>query len=182
VNPQAALLAKIAACGLNPDGIAIHYDAELQSDVISLSAASEVAEAHFECLWKTARGAIIEFADGGLGAKYDAFAEKRARAWMLSEAIGWLKAHNKFDGAPVYAAGDDLKAWAERVEGFCGMKPGEALELLGPRQMTMKPIDINGLTDPRRECLFYVLALSDLESAGVEFGFIGNEYGPESSK
>ena len=70
---------------------------------------------------------MFEFTDKRLDLKYKAFSEEKARAWMLTEATRWLKTHGKFDGAPVYAVGADLRGWAERVESFCGMKPGEAV-------------------------------------------------------
>ena len=172
---EAALIAKLVACGLNPIGISIRYENDLQSEVVKLSRPAAVSEAHFECIYEAARGAFVEFDDQKIKSAYAAFEEKAAKSWMRKESISWLKAHGKYENVPVLFLGQDPRMWARAVEAFCGLREGEAIEFPRSEFMTLKRSFLSMPPRPELDCLMNVIWLSDFSASGVSFGFIGNE-------
>ena len=175
MTAEATLVAKLIACGLDPSGISVRYQEHLQSDVITLSPAAGASETKFECIYKAARGSFVEFDDKVLGSEYSAFEEREAGEWMRGEATAWLKAHNQFEGAPTLLPKQNPEVWARAVEHFCGFQPGEAIEFVEPTLMTLRHSIMTFPSDPRADCLMYVIWLSDLKASGIEFGFVGNK-------
>jgi len=175
VIAEATLIAKLVACGLSPSGISVRYEDFLQSDVITFSPAAGVSETKFECIYKAVWGSFVEFDDKVLGSKYAAFEEREAGDWARGEAASWLKAHNKFEGAPTLSPTQDPKVWAGAVEHFCGFQSGEVIEFVEPTFMTLRHSTTTFPPDPKVQCLMYVIWLSDLKASGIVFGFVGNE-------
>ncbi len=171
---ETALIAKLVACGLSPSGISVRYEDELQSDVVTISPAASVSAAHFECIHEAARGSLVEFGDQAIGSRYDEFAEHAAGIWMRGEAIKWLKAHGKYEGAPLLKAGMEPKVWAHAAERFCGLREGEAIEFRRPEFMTLKRSFLSFPVNPKVNCLMSLIWLSDFAASGVSFGFVGN--------
>ncbi len=179
-----AIIKSLAECGLDTKAVTAVYDNELQSEVVTIGTDARARPDMFECIRAASWGKFdVTFTDEGLSKSYRAFDEAKAQIMIKAQAVSWLKAHGKFEGLPVFEPSDDASKFAQKVEKFCGIRPGEAIELISPTMFTFRREFMKFPINPKLECLMNVMFASDLESHGIHMGFIGNEaYGDAPPK
>ncbi|MFA5965353.1 MAG: hypothetical protein WC804_15160 [Sphingomonas sp.] len=171
-----AIIKSLAECGLDKKAITVVYDNQLESEVVTIGTDARARTDMFECILTASWGKFdVMFADEALFKSYRALYEAKAQVVIKDQAISWLKAHGKFEGLPIFEPSDDASKFAQKVEKFCGLRPGEAIELISPTMFTFRREFMKFPINPKLECVMNVMFASDLESHGIHMGFIGNE-------
>ena len=192
IDPQVLvqLEAAVTRCGVPLAEVQISYEDYLQSEEIRVLS-SKLSDDQISCLLKTASAApfpIVSFQDEHVRTREF----ELSRADAKNKARDWLNKRGMLAELPTFdTSRESPLGFARRIETFCGIKPGDALEIneqLGivtPRmEWVGRPLQRGWLWrklnadrhNQQFECLLNVIAASNAESQGIKFGFVGNEY------
>jgi hypothetical protein len=171
------------ACGIDAAGIQVEFSEELQDDVARVPSSATMTDDQLRCLAKAAvaQGDIIEFADPTLMTRFADIEGEALRMAGFADARRRLAALGLLDKLPVFdPARDKVTSFTKRLEVLCGAKPGSVLKQTGERSLTLDPAALRkGMRYARSgrqvECVTDAVIASDLDTAGISFGFIGNE-------
>lgn len=167
-----AVVDRVAACGVGP--VTVHYEPELQDDVLTLSPTAPVTDAQLACADRAAPTAFFNWPDA-VQVRFEAIRHARGSALALDAARRWLSSRGLLDRVPRYQSGVDERAFARQIEALCGPGAEGALNT----QSDVRSINTDWL---RREagrggqpseaiiCLLHVALVAD-----YSLGFIGNE-------
>lgn len=169
----------LRGCGIDETRAIVEHDEDIEDRETGISGSKSVPDDQMRCIAAAAarRGYFVEFADPTLNARFGALAAAQMREARRTFARDWLAGRNLLDKLPVYGRSEALDSFAVRVELFCGFAPHAALQSSGPKALTivssaLQPAASSGA---KTECLLMALGASDLDSAGVSYGFIGSE-------
>lgn len=169
----------LRACGIDETRAIVEHDEDIEDRETGISGSQPVSDDQMRCVAGAAarRGYFVEFADPILNGRFEALAAPQMREAGRKAARDWLAAHNLLDKLPVYNRDEGLDSFAVRLELFCGFTPHAALQLSGPKTLTIvsSALPLAPSRSAKAECLLMALGASDLDSAGVSYGFIGNE-------
>jgi hypothetical protein len=172
---RARVLSELAACGVAPDEVSIHYENELQDFSIRIhGAAPKLDQGQLACVARLELGGlIISFEDSKADAKFRSVAQSVLRAKAREEAIVWLTERNLLEALPSFdPATGDLASYANRLEEHCGLARGTILEVYNPNLLTIRR-EVDFRSDALR-CISHAVAASNLSDHGVSFGFVGS--------
>jgi len=169
----------LRTCGIEDTRAIVEHDEDVEDRETGISGSKPVSDDQMHCIAAAAarRGYFVEFADPALDARFAALSAPQMREAGRKAARDWLAEHNLLDKLPIYSRNEDLESFAIRVEHFCGFMPHVALQLSGPKRLTIASSVLLPPTSSgaKTECLFMALGANDLDSAGVSYGFLGNE-------
>jgi len=169
----------LRGCGIDETRAIVEHDENIEDRETGISGAKAVPDDQMRCIAAAAarRGYFIEFVDPALNGRFAALAAPQMREARRKFARDWLAEHNLLGKLPVYDSNEGLDSFAVRVELFCGFAPHAALQSSGPKTLTIVSSVLRRAPSPEAkvECLLMVFGASDLDSAGVSYGFIGNE-------
>jgi hypothetical protein len=169
----------LRACGVDETRAIVEHDEDTDDRETGISGSAPVPDDQMRCIAAAAarRGYFVEFADPALNARFAALAAPQMRDARRKFARDWLAEHNLLDKLPVYEGNEGLDGFAVRVEHLCGFAPHKALQSSGPKTLSIAPSALQPAPSAgaKAECLLMALGASDLDSAGVSYGFIGNE-------
>ncbi len=169
----------LRACGIEDTRAIVEHDEDVEDRETGISGSKPVSDDQMRCVAGAAarRGYFVEFADPVLDARFAMLAAPQMREAGRKAARDWLADRNLLDKLPVYSRNEGLGSFAVRVEHFCGFTPHTALQLSGPERLTIVSSALLPPTSPatKSECLLMALGANGLDSAGVSYGFLGNE-------
>lgn len=176
------VIEQLVRCGLKAEGLRVEFEPVLQSDVVTVTPRARADASMFvsirHAIWAIAD---IEFEDERLGGLFREFDRAVTFAESRAQARAWLAEQGRLPDLPVLAENDSPASIMEKVERFCSIPPGAALELHG-EFIALKP----GFLDPTAledfELLLNTMSAIDLERHGLSFGFIGNAAAAESDQ
>ncbi|HEX8193280.1 MAG TPA: hypothetical protein VF552_10310 [Allosphingosinicella sp.] len=168
-----AVEARLARCGIAARQVAVHYERELQSDVVVIGGRGIPSDETLACVAEASmeRGWLARFADPDADTRYgDAWADLLRRRG-LDLARAWLRERGLLETLPVYEPQREaLAGFARRLEAFCGIAPGAALRVESGLITFAVPLALPRLPDEQLNCIANAAV-----AAGVGFGFLGNE-------
>ena len=169
------VIESLAHCGLKAEGLRVEFEQVLQSDVVIVTPHAGADASMFICIRHAIWGrADIAFEDEKLGTLYREFEHSANSAEGRAQARAWLAERGRLLDLPSFAQDEPASSIVEKVERFCSIEPGTALELHGPRFIALKPefFDPSALAD--FDLLMNTMNAIDLARHGLSFGFIGN--------
>jgi hypothetical protein len=170
------VIEQLTRCGLNAGGLTIEFDDLLQTAVVTVKIGAGGRASMFPCVRHAIWGAAeITFENEKLGEAYRQFDQSVGAAEGQAMARAWLAEHGLLDRLPQFATGEGEASIREKIESFCSIPRGTALELASPGFLTFRHDFMTLPPKPEFECLLYTLMAVDLEKQGLSFGFIGNE-------
>lgn len=170
------VIEQLTRCGLKAEGLRVEFEQVLQGDVVTVTPRAGADASMFICIRHALWGqADIAFEDEKLGALYRDFEHAVNSAEGQAQARAWLAERGRLLDLPTFTEHEPAISIVEKVERFCSIEPGTALEVHGERFIALKPefLDPSALAD--FECLMNAMSAIDLEKHGLSFGFIGNE-------
>jgi hypothetical protein len=176
------VIEQLARCGLDPEGLQVEFEQVLQGDVVTVTSRAGADPSMFICIRHAIWGkADIEFEDERLGELFREFDRAANSAEGRAQARAWLAGRGRLADLPVLAEDEPAVSIMEKVERFCSIAPGAALELHG-EFIALKPefLAPPALTD--FEFLMNTMSAIDLDQHGLSFGFIGNAAASESDE
>jgi hypothetical protein len=174
ITPEMAV-ERAAKCGLGP--VAVRYEDELQSDILSVPHAASATESQLSCLDNAAGFGIFVELPSSAQPRFDAVREARASAMMRAEAREWLSKRGLLERVPKYVPGTtDEAAFTREVEHLCGPQTKGAFQSkYGPHALSPEWIKNLGLPTKDEDMEAMSCLLNVTRVAGFEFGIIGNE-------
>jgi hypothetical protein len=173
----------LARCGLKAEGLEVEFEEVLQGDVVTVTRRAGGDASMFICIRHAIWGNVdITFEDEKLGGLYAEFERAASSAEGRAQARAWLAERGRLVDLPAFAEDEPASSIIEKVERFCSIDPGAALELHGERFIALKPefLSPSALTD--FELLMNTMSAIDLERHGLSFGFTGNGAATESNE
>lgn len=167
---------QLTRCGLKAEGLRVEFEPVLQGDVVTVTPDAGADASMFICIRHALWGrADIGFEDEKLGTLYRDFEHSVNSAEGRAQARAWLAERGLLLDLPAFAEDEPAGAIVEKVERFCSIEPGTALELHGEQFIALKPefLDPSALAD--FEFLMNTMSAIDLERHGLSFGFTGSE-------
>lgn len=182
-DATALMNADFRSCGIDQSRVMTDYRDDLQDGVAAVSGSAKVSDDQLQCLAKATvdHGYIIAFADAELNARFADKANKAFRESRLTYARGRLAAFGALDKLPVFdPKRESVDAFVSKVELMCGAKPRSVIRRISPTELAIDDRMLRRVMRDSRagrqvECVQAVLGATDLDSAGVRFGFVGNE-------
>ena len=178
-------IAAVVACGVPAANVRIAYADELQSDMVTISAAAaDTGEAKLRCVQQAVHPFyFVHFEDKAVDAAYQRLVMAEATRWATLEAHRRLAARGLLQGMPRYRAGKGrLTKVVRDVVAHCSVKRDSAIQILSPTSVTLRVEFMRSALNSesrgpgeRLTCLMNVLTVSGLAEGGVNFGFVGNE-------
>jgi hypothetical protein len=140
------VLSELATCGVASETVAVEYDSALDDFSFRIRRTPSVLDAsQLACIARLQVAGAISFEDPETEAKFRLAADIALMTKMREDARVWLAQHNLLEGLPVFdPTASDLASYAQRLESHCGFPPGSALEVSGPKSLTIR----HGLPDP----------------------------------
>lgn len=167
-----AIVQSLAECGLSAAALSLNHDQLSESDVVTIASAKIDM---FPCIRKASWAKFdVHFQDASLQKLYGEYDAQQQKAEARRHSLEWLAARNLRDGLPVFEANDSSIGFARKLERFCGIEPGVAINAVEPKSWTFRRSFMTFPINPKFECLVNAMMASDLESRGIELGFIGN--------
>ena len=176
--PSPPAVAQLVRCGVKADGLRVHFDEVLQSGVVTISRRAGATASMFICIRTAAWAKFdVSFEDKKLEVAYREFDREVGKAESQAQARASLAERGLRDSLPTIKDGETVSSLISRVERFCSIKPGTALEEVRPGLISIKSeyMTIPPKPELEFECLMNVLSVLDLEKHNFHFGFIGNE-------
>ncbi|MGA9582060.1 MAG: hypothetical protein WBR13_08845 [Allosphingosinicella sp.] len=168
------VIGQLTRCGLKAEGLRVEFEPVVQGDVVTVTAGAGADASMFICIRHASWGeADIIFEEERLGNLYRDFEHSVNSAEGRAQARAWLAERGRLGDLPVFAEDEPASSIVEKVERYCAIEPGTALELHG-HFIALKPelLCPPALTD--FEFLMNVMDAIDLQKHGLSFGFIGN--------
>lgn len=167
------VIEQLGRCGLKPVGLEIEFEPVLQGDVVTVTRRAGADASMFVCIRHALWGqADIVFEDETLGTLYREFERAVNSAEGRAQARAWLAERGRLADLPVIAEGEPAISIVEKIERFCSLEPGTALELHG-EFVALKPDFLDPPALGEFECLTNAMSAIDIEKHGLSFGFIG---------
>lgn len=164
----------LARCGLKAEGLRVEFEPVLQGDVVTVTADAGADASMFICIRHALWGeADIVFDEEMMGNLYREFEQAVNSAEGRAQARAWLAERGRLADLPDFAENESAISIVEKVERFCSIEPGTALEL-HDRFISLKPEILCPPALADFEFLMNVMDAIDLEKHGLSFGFIGN--------
>lgn len=177
------VVAQLSPCGLRSGDVALRFDDELQSTIVTVRRSAKVDAPNFICirqaLWAKAD---VQFENERLFKLYRAFDEEMSRAEARAVARAWLNQRGLLERLPTFASGETASFVTVKIEQFCGIRAGAAFEERPGGFIAIKRSFMTMPPPPAAECLLYAVAAIDFEKLGFKFGFVGNEAVAEQPK
>lgn len=173
LRPHPAIEA-LARCGLKAEGLRVEFEPVVQGDVVIVTPRAEADASMFVCIRHALWGqADIDFEDEKLGILYREFEHSANSAEGRAQARAWLAERGRLVDLPAIAEDEPAVSIMEKVEQFCRITPGAALELHG-RFIALKPEALCPAALADFELVMNTMNAIDLDRHGLSFGFIGN--------
>jgi len=169
----------ISRCGIPAEKITVSNEAELQSEVVSISDAGEVTEQKWVCLLDAVHPFYsLQLEDPGQRASFYEVEQRERQKRARAESTAWLRARGMLDRVPPYERGSDISAFARAVEEACSIPTGTMLQAKGDhltfRRDAPARLIGDGATD-KLACLMHVMFASNAPGSGMMFGIVGND-------
>ena len=177
----------IAKCDIPRHNVRIQYEADLQSDEITISNLGPLTDRKMRCLKAAVHPFyILTISDPIQRSAFSEFSRRADRPEEQRSAQEWVRSRGLTDKVPSYDPHVGLKSYADRLEMACGLKVGSTIEIYGTASLTIRrdvilARDVSKLGQTL-ECLLKIFAASDATENGVSFIFIGNEALAEEKK
>ncbi|EJL25781.1 hypothetical protein [Novosphingobium sp. AP12] len=169
-------------CGLDRRGFFVTHEEDVDDDFVRIGERTAVSPEQFACIRKAAEGTILWFDDRATGDAYGAYVDSQMRPEMSRKAREELAQQGRLAALPEISRYASAADFAQALEGFCGVRPGQVLIRHGADAWEIKPaLDAKGhVVDSGIEqmgCIFNALTAQteDPSRYGFNFGFIGNE-------
>jgi hypothetical protein len=182
------LTAAVEGCGIRCGEFEISYEDYLQSEEIRVLSTSldDGQIARLQEIERARPFPIVTFVSMDVCYR----ASQLLSARHKDEARAWLRQHGLLDRLPTAEKGEDPIQFARRLETFCGMKQGSALEF--NEQLNKVTLKMHWIGQPLRkgwiwrtlhgakhvrqfELFSKAVSAFDATEHGIHLGFIGNE-------
>jgi hypothetical protein len=168
----------IAACGVPATNVRITYEAELESDLVTISDLGGSDEGRFRCLKHSVHPVyLVDVSAAPQSAAYLAFDDREDRRQTKARAVDWLDARGMLGRVPRFDPAAGLDKFARDVEAACRVREGSALETFGRNRLGYRRRFFDEImeTDPHDQflCLHEMVVASDADKHDVDFMFLG---------
>ncbi|HUD30631.1 MAG TPA: hypothetical protein VMQ93_17320 [Novosphingobium sp.] len=172
----------LVECGLDRGGFSVTHDDTVEDDFVRIGASTVVVPEQFACIRKATSGSVLWFDNNTTGEGYGAYVASRVRPEASAAARQELARQGRLAALPELSRYASTFDFAQAVEGFCGVRPGQVLVRQGEDEWEIRPPrDAKGRVAngafKKIGCVFNALMAQpeDLSRHGFNFGFIGNE-------
>ena len=168
----------IAACGVPAANVRITYEAELESDLVTIGDLGGSDEARFRCVKHAIHPVyLVDVSAAPQSAAYLAFDDREDRRQTKAKAIEWLDARGMLGRVPRFDPAAGLDKFARDVEAACQVREGSALESFGRTRLGYRRPFFDAIleSDPDDQflCLHEMVVASDADKHDVDFMFVG---------
>jgi hypothetical protein len=170
------VLLRVSACGLERSRIRVEYVRAVQDDLVIVGAGPIPSRNMMQCIARVSRATIYEvhFEDQASQAIYNPIYFAGVKAEERREARTWLPKRGKLAALPRYDPKQSLASYAQRLESYCGVRPGSTLAVASPNLLTW-PDRLNPpAPGPGATCVTRAISASNLSRYGIMYGFYGN--------